>query len=95
MFFSGENVVSQNIYARACPYSEQKNNIGNEFLMQNILRKVVLLHTVFCREDEQNYKIARAAIFDLCMIFYRVHSSLQSHFLLYSNGLPCRAQFAM
>ena len=71
LFFSGENVVSQNICARACPYSEQKNNVGNEFLMQNILRKVVLLHTVFCREDKQNYKMARAAtpaIFDLCMI---------------------------
>ena len=25
--------------------------------------------------------------------FCRLHSSLKSHFLFYSNGLPCRAQF--
>ena len=34
--------------------SEQKNNVGNEFLMRNILRKVVL-HIVFCRKEGVNY----------------------------------------
>ena len=44
----------------------KKNNVGNEFLMRNILRKVVL-HIVFCRKEGINYKMAKAAIFDLCM----------------------------
>ena len=44
----------------------KKNNVGNEFLMRNILRKVVL-HIVFCREEDKNDKMAMAAILDLCM----------------------------
>ena len=46
--------------------SEQENNDGNEFLARNVLRKVVL-DIVFCRKEEQNYKMTMAAIFDLCM----------------------------
>ena len=46
--------------------SEQTNNVGNELLMRNILRKVVL-HIVFGRKEGINYKMAMAAIFDLCM----------------------------
>ena len=65
VFFSDKKLVSQNIYTRARPQNK-KNIVGNEFLMQNILRKVVL-HIVFCRNEGKNYKMAMAAIFDLCM----------------------------